>query len=151
LCTQTGLAGSACTAVNTDIQQALFRLQPTIFEMNGSVRGKNTITENTLIKLKASLNTFKQILPVESPAFVLPRGTGEVAVLHYCRSLSKKVIRALVRIDMEGEKVPAELPRLSNVLVNYYFTLAQVANLRAGVEQPAFHSKNYKIPNNPPG
>ncbi len=66
--------------------------------------------------------------------------------LHQCRSLAKKVVRQLVKVDAVGKKVPSTLPRFSNLLVNYLFALTRVLNQQAGIEEPEYISINYPKP-----
>ena len=65
-------------------------------------------------------------------AFVLPGGTPKAAALHLARTVCRRAERSVVRLARE-EGVPAEilvyLTRLSDLL----FTLARLANDRAGV------------------
>lgn len=145
LCTLFGLAGSACPTDQTEVQKSLFHWQPKIFDLNGSVRGVCTLTEEDITELKRELETWRQRLTPTGHAFVLPRGTGAVVLLHQARSLSKKATRALVWADEAGVSIPDTLPRFCNVLTNYLFTLAQWLNEQAGVVQPAYHSRNYRV------
>lgn len=145
LCTLTGLAGSQCVKY-PDIQQKLFDLQPTLFDLNGSVRGRCTIDEPRLEWAKDMLQEIRQSTAQELTQFVLPRGTGPVVPLHACRSLSKKATRALVRVAEEGRAVPDTLPRFCNVLTNLFFAFCVSINEREGVEQPVYISQNYPQP-----
>jgi ATP:cob(I)alamin adenosyltransferase len=143
LCTMVGLAGSGCSQRDHEIQEVLFSIQPKMFDLNGSIRGRCAIFEPELNQLKEIYKTLKQSLPNEQPKFVLPRGTGVVCQLHYCRSLSKKVTRQLVRIEQEGIEVPEALPRYTNVLTNLFFVMTRIINLRDEVEEPEYLSANY--------
>lgn len=143
LCTQVGLAGSACSERDSDIAQQLFGLQAKMFDLNGSIRGRCAIAEDDIVAAKSFLAAVRAKLLASQQGFVLPRGTGVVVMLHYCRSLTKKIIRALVRIDQEEIAVPSALPRYTNVLTNLFFALAQQINERDQVPQPAYISNNY--------
>ncbi|PKH09298.1 cobalamin adenosyltransferase [Moritella sp. Urea-trap-13] len=144
LCTYTGLALSQVT--NTEVRASLERLQPKIFNLNGSIRGKCGIFEDDIQDLLTDLNYFKAQVTDNAKRFVLPRGTGPVIQLHQCRSLSKKVVRQLVLVDKAGKKIPETLPRFTNALTNYYFALTRVLNQDAGVEEPEYVSINYPKP-----
>ncbi|EAR07486.1 adenosyltransferase [Reinekea blandensis] len=146
LCTVTGLAVSACEAKDADVQLILSTLQPLIFDLNGSIRGRCAISDATIEQTKAWLWQLRRDQPEKTVTFVLPRGQGVVVNLHYARSLSKKATRALVRIDQEGKEVPEVLPRFCNVLTNLYFEMAQLINHRKGIEQPEYRSSNYGKP-----
>ncbi len=144
LCTYTGLA--ICQISNQEVRQSLENLQPKIFHLNGSIRGKCGIFEQDIQELLAQMLYFKAQVTDDAKRFVLPRGTGPVIQLHQCRSLSKKVVRALVKVD-KIKPIPETLPRFVNVLVNYYFVLTRVLNQDAGIEEPEYVSINYPMPN----
>ncbi|KXO14329.1 hypothetical protein AKG98_407 [Moritella sp. JT01] len=144
LCTYTGLALSQVT--NTEVRESLERLQPKIFNLNGSIRGKCGIFEEDIQALLTDLYHFKAQVTDDAKRFVLPRGTGPVIQLHQCRSLSKKVVRQLVLVDKTGKKIPDTLPRFANALANYYFALTRVLNQEAGIEEPEYVSVNYPKP-----
>ncbi|MEC6816634.1 cobalamin adenosyltransferase [Photobacterium toruni] len=144
LCTYVGLAISQLP--DDQVRQSLSWLQPRIFHLNGSIRGKCGIFEADIIKLKADYHYFRNQVTDSNKRFVLPRGVGAVVQLHQCRSLSKKVVRQLVNVDTEGKKIPATLPRFSNLLVNYFFALTRVLNQQAEIEEPEYISINYPKP-----
>ncbi|GAD79219.1 cob(I)alamin adenosyltransferase [Vibrio ezurae] len=141
LCTITGLA--LTNIDNPKVRHSLEELQPKIFHLNGSIRGKNGIFESDIESLAAEYHAFKDSVSDDNKRFVLPRGTGPVIQLHQCRSLSKKVVRQLVLVEKAGKKVPETLPRFANLLVNYYFALTRVLNQDMGIEEPEYISINY--------
>lgn len=145
LCTLVGLALSSVN--NEEVKASLERLQPKIFHLNGSIRGKCGIFEEDIQVLKKEYQWFKSQVVDNKKRFVLPRGTGAVALIHQARSLSKKVVRTLVLVDKSGKSVPETLPRFSNLLVNYFFALTRVINQDADVEEPEYVSINYPVPN----
>lgn len=145
LCTYTGLAISQIS--NQEVRESLERLQPKIFHLNGSIRGKCGIFEDDVQQLLSEMLHFKSQVHDDAKRFVLPRGTGPVIQLHQCRSLSKKIVRALVLVDkLTTKKIPETLPRFANVLANYYFVLTRVLNQEAGIEEPEYVSINYPMP-----
>ncbi|KJG56186.1 adenosyltransferase [Photobacterium kishitanii] len=144
LCTYIGLAISQLD--DGEVQQSLIWLQPRIFHLNGSIRGKCGIFEADISKLKADYHYFRSQVSDNNKRFVLPRGVGPVVQLHQCRSLAKKVVRQLVKVDAAGKKVPPALPRFSNLLVNYLFALTRVLNQQTGIEEPEYISINYPKP-----
>lgn len=145
LCTYTGLALSQIS--NQEVRESLERLQPKIFNLNGSIRGKCGIFEEDVQQLLSEMLHFKSQVHDDAKRFVLPRGTGPVIQLHQCRSLSKKVVRALVQVDkLTTKNIPETLPRFANVLANYYFVLTRVLNQEAGIFEPEYVSINYPKP-----
>ncbi|SMY38658.1 cobalamin adenosyltransferase [Photobacterium andalusiense] len=144
LCTYIGLVISQLD--DGEIQQSLIWLQPRIFHLNGSIRGKCGIFETDIGKLKADYHYFRDQVTDSNKRFVLPRGVGAVVQLHQCRSLAKKVVRQLVKVDTAGKKISPTLPRFSNLLVNYLFALTRVLNQQTGIEEPEYISINYPKP-----
>jgi len=65
-------------------------------------------------------------------AFVLPGGTPKAAALHLARTVCRRAERSAVRLARE-EDAPAEILVYLNRLSDLLFTLARLANHRAGV------------------
>ena len=64
-------------------------------------------------------------------AFVLPGGTPKAAALHLARTVCRRAERSVVRLAREDE-VPPEILVYLNRLSDLLFTLARLANHRAG-------------------
>jgi cob(I)alamin adenosyltransferase len=64
-------------------------------------------------------------------AFVLPGGTPKAAALHLARTVCRRAERSVVRVVRE-EAVPAEILVYLNRVSDLLFTLARLANHRAG-------------------
>lgn len=143
-CTLIGMAYSATPPAFSDIAADLNHIQPLAFHVNGSVRGKLAIEEADVQWVLQRMAHYRQELGEREHTFVLPRGTAPVPQLHQARSVAKKAIRALVRVEQEGREVPPVLPRLCNALCNLFFLMTLVVNLRRGVQEVPFVSKSYK-------
>jgi cob(I)alamin adenosyltransferase len=65
-------------------------------------------------------------------AFVLPGGTPKAAALHLARTVCRRAERSVVRLARE-DSAPAEILVYLNRLSDLLFTLARLANHRAGV------------------
>jgi cob(I)alamin adenosyltransferase len=65
-------------------------------------------------------------------AFVLPGGTPKAAALHLARTVCRRAERSVVRLARE-ESAPPEILVYLNRLSDLLFTLARLANHRAGV------------------
>ena len=65
-------------------------------------------------------------------AFILPGGTPKSAALHVARTVCRRAERSVVRLARE-EGAPAEILVYLNRLSDLLFTLARLANHRAGV------------------
>lgn len=64
-------------------------------------------------------------------SFVLPGGSPKAAALHLARTVCRRAERSVVRLS-HAESVPAEMIVYLNRLSDLLFTLARLANLRAG-------------------
>jgi ATP:cob(I)alamin adenosyltransferase len=144
LCTYIGLALSQIE--QQLVNEALGWLQPKIFDLNGSIRGKCAIDEQDIAQLKHYYHFFKSKVTDNNTRFVLPRGVGPTALLHQCRSLSKKVTRQLVLIDKANIEVPQTLPRFTNMLVNFLFAMTRFLNQLQGIDEPEYVSNCYPTP-----
>jgi cob(I)alamin adenosyltransferase len=67
----------------------------------------------------------------ELRAFVLPGGTPKAAALHLARTVCRRAERSVVRLA-RVEEAPAEILVYLNRLSDLLFTLARLANHRAG-------------------
>lgn len=126
-----------------DLRADLEQLQPLAFHANGSIRGRLAVEEADLAWLQSRLSHYQAEVSERLKGFVLPRGSAPVAQLHHARSCGKKAIRAMVRVDQEGIEVPLILPRLCNMMVNFFFVLTLVINQRRGINEVPFVSKSY--------
>ena len=66
-------------------------------------------------------------------AFILPAGTAKAAALHLARTVCRRAERSVVRLARESDVPPLFLIYL-NRLSDALFTLARLANHRAGVQ-----------------
>lgn len=125
----------------------LTRLQPFVYHLNGSVRGKLAITEQDLELLKSDYQGIRSILEGGFKGFVLPGGHEIASQLHLCRCQAKKVVRALVQIERSGKKSPAPiLFKYANLLANTFYALASYTNHIRQVDEVEFVSKSYSMP-----
>jgi len=143
LCGHIGAVLSLLPADMTDIARDLEHLQPLAFHVNGSIRGRLAIDEADLQWLQGRLAHYRSEVKGRINGFVLPRGDVPVPQLHLARSAAKKAVRFLVRVEQEGKIVPMVLPRMCNMMCNFFFTLTLVINQRRGFTEIAFVSKSY--------
>ena len=146
LCGHIGAVLSLLPDHMPDIAQDLDRLQPLAFHVNGSIRGRLAVDEADIAWLQSRQDHYREEVAERIRGFVLPRGDVPVPQLHLARSAAKKAIRAMVRVDQEGKEVPPELPRLCNLMCNFFFTLTLVLNQRRGQTETPFISKSYGRP-----
>ncbi|CCN70807.1 ATP:cob(I)alamin adenosyltransferase [Vibrio nigripulchritudo] len=125
-------------------EDILQRLQPNVYHLNGSVRGKLAIDESQLSELKADYHKLRDLLEGGFKGFVLPGGTAVSAELHLARCQAKKVVRALVAVEHNGKRSPAPiLFRYANLMANTFYALAAFENKVANIEETEFVSKSY--------
>jgi cob(I)alamin adenosyltransferase len=143
LCCHIGVVLSQLGEGFDDIRADLEQLQPLIYNLNGSVRGKNGIFEQDIDWLKERYTHYQQATAGRVTGFVLPRGPAPVPQLHLCRCTGKKIVRMLVRLEEEGRKFDEILPRFANVLANFFFVLTVAIKDRLGTEEVPYISINY--------
>jgi ATP:cob(I)alamin adenosyltransferase len=143
LCGHIGAAYSLLPPDMPDIAADLDRVQPLAFHVNGSIRGRLAIEEGDLAWLQERLHHYHEEVRDRLESFVLPRGTQPIPQLHHARSAAKKAVRLMVRIEQEGKDIPMVLPRMCNLMCNFFFVLTLVINKRRGIDEIPFVSKSY--------
>lgn len=144
LCGHIGAVISCLPGEMPDIAADLEQIQPLAFHLNGSIRGRLAIAETDLQWLQTRLNHYQSEASDRLRGFVLPRGTAPIPQLHLARSACKKAIRIMVHLEREENKaIDMLLPRLCNLLCNFFFVLTLVINQRRGLIEPAFISRSY--------
>lgn len=141
LTTQIGLASSLTKDI-PKIYNDLMYLQEMAYHLNGSVRGKNAISEEDLNKLSSMYDFYVAEVKERIETFVLPQGTTAACVLHTCRSEAKKSVRALHKVS-EERNVPDILFDYAHLLANVLFVMAVYVNKLEGMEEIPFISKSY--------
>ncbi|WP_269526752.1 ATP:cob(I)alamin adenosyltransferase [Coraliomargarita parva] len=121
-------------------------LQPMVYHLNGSIRGKCALTEEDLTWLRDCYARHREATAGAISGFVLPRGSVPVPQLNSASSAAKKAIRLMVRLHREeGLDIPDVLHRFCNVLCNYLFTLTIVINQARGLKEIPFESGSYRV------
>ena len=143
LCGLIGAAFSLLPPEMADIAADLDRLQPLAFHLNGSLRGRLAVEEADVDWLRARLEQYRDEVRDGHAGFILPRGEMPVPYLYQGTSAAKRAVRLMVRIEQEGREIPDVLPRLCNLMGNFFFVLARVINRRRGVAEIPFVSKSY--------
>lgn len=145
MCRQVGSILAALPDSFADIRHELETLQPMIYHLNGSIRGKCALSEDDLTWLRDRYVHHKEGVGDVLKTFVLPRGDAPIPQLNDASSEAKKAIRLMVRLHAEEEiEVPDVLHRFCNVLCNYYFILTIAINKARGVEEIPFYSESYR-------
>ena len=74
--------------------------------------------------------------------FILPGGSQAAAVLHLCRTVSRRAERRVVTLARQDEHLNPDVLRYLNRLSDLFFVLARVCNTRAGVAEVPYISAN---------
>lgn len=83
LCSRIGLVLSM--ELDDFSRDILTRMQPNVYHVNGSIRGKLAITEAEVDELKADYDAVKARIDGGFKGFVLPGGHPTSSQLHLCR------------------------------------------------------------------
>ncbi|OEE71136.1 ATP--cob(I)alamin adenosyltransferase [Enterovibrio norvegicus FF-33] len=143
LCSLIGMVLAQVPEGFEDVVADLETLHPKIYNLNGSVRGKNGIFEEDLDWLHARYDYYNEESRGRVTRFVLPRGPVAVMALHQCRTGAKKTVRLLHRLDESGVTFEPTLPRFANLLANFFFVLTVYIKMKLDVEEVDYISINY--------
>ena len=126
----------------------LEQLQPMIYHLNGSIRGKCAVSEGDVVWLRelylGHRAATEESVSGSAAGFVLPRGAAPVPQLNAASSTAKRAIRLMVRLyDEEAVEIPEVLHRFANVVCNYLFVLTLVINRARGEVEVPFVSQSY--------
>ncbi len=91
---------------------------------------KAELAESRIAQFEETMDAADRELP-PLRAFVLPAGSPKAAALHHARTVCRRAERSVVRLAREAE-VPPLFLRYLNRLSDLLFTLARLANHRAG-------------------
>jgi cob(I)alamin adenosyltransferase len=142
-----GVAGAALDPErDVDLATLVQRIQSSLFDLGSQLAtpsaehleksGLPRVNEDDVSLLETQIDAFeKEIEPLKT--FVLPGGSPAAAALHHARTVCRRAERGCVSLDREAsldEAIVQYLNRLSDLL----FTLARVANARAGVADVAW-------------
>ena len=146
MCRQLGGILSLIPEDLPDLIAELAQLQPILYHLNGSIRGKCAVSEADLTWLRDCYGRHRDAVSDCLSGFVLPRGRAPVPELNAASSSAKVAIRLMVRLHAnEGVEIPEVLHRFCNVLCNYYFTLTLVINRHRGEPEVPFESASYRV------
>ena len=125
-----------------DIAAVLERLQSELVTLGAELatpvvesapKNVPVITEDHVAALEREIDRFDaELVPLTS--FILPSGTPLSCALHVCRTICRRAERASVSLAAR-EPVPTQVVKYLNRLSDHLFTLARLANQRAGVTE----------------
>lgn len=146
MCRQLGGIISLMPEDLPELKQELEQVQPMIYHLNGSIRGKCAVSEADHQWLLECYAAHRDNVADCLSGFVMPRGSAPVPELNAASSAAKIAIRLMVRLyEEESVGIPEVLHRFCNVLCNYYFTLTLVINHHRGEKEIPFESASYRV------
>ena len=131
-CAPADLADDLLAAIQRDLLTIGGRLAtPEPDRLREPQRAKVAVAPERIEAIEQAIDAATAELPALT-AFVLPGGTPKAAALHLARAVSRRAERAVVHLS-HVEEVPEEVLVYLNRLSDLLFTLARLANHRAGV------------------
>lgn len=133
-------AVTACEPVELE-RDLLQQIQRDLFAIGGRLASPNPgkvdkalqkaqVTQERIAALEAAIDRADAELEPLT-AFILPGGTLKAALFHVARTVCRRAERAVVALAQE-QSVPPETLAYLNRLSDLLFTLARLANARAG-------------------
>jgi cob(I)alamin adenosyltransferase len=117
------------------IQRDLFTIGSILasasYEENDRVDDKMVFGEARIDALETAIDSATEAMP-PLVKFVLPGGSEKSAMLHMARTVCRRAERSLVTLS-RNETVPQLVVPYMNRLSDLLFTLARLANARAGI------------------
>lgn len=136
--------GLCASLANPAMSTHLIHLAKCVYELNGSIRGENTVSQSLLEELEVDYICFKDKLHDVFP-FVIPQGSYLACHLHIARCTAKQVVRIASVIHRDERQVSQTVLHYAHLLANHLFVLSRYANQEEGVSEVPFVSKNYII------
>jgi len=114
----------------TEIQHELFDCGADLALVKQDVRPYRVHAGMTE-RLEQWIDQYDEECP-EIRRFILPGGTQASSLLHVCRTVCRRAERSIVTLSREQE-INEEVRKYVNRLSDFFFVVARVANVRAGV------------------
>ncbi|MDQ3262743.1 MAG: cob(I)yrinic acid a,c-diamide adenosyltransferase [Myxococcota bacterium] len=130
-------------ALLKDLQDQLFTVGSVLATPQGSKAASYIpqIQPEWVDAMERAIDDFDTQLP-KMTHFILPGGTAAASSLHVARTVCRRAERRVIPLVRDGQVTPAVVVYL-NRLSDLLFTMARVANARAGVQDVLW------IPNKP--
>ena len=119
-------------SLDADLDKALDGIQQRLFDIGGelAVPGRAVIDDHDLVEVESQADMINAELP-PLKEFVLPGGHPDAAWCHHCRTVARRVERALVTLhDADEDAVNPVSQALVNRLSDLLFVMARLINLR---------------------
>jgi cob(I)alamin adenosyltransferase len=120
-------------AVLNDIQQQLFACCADLATLDPILRPYSIQTRHTE-QLECLIDQYDEELP-HIAHFIIPGGNQMAAMLHVCRTVTRRAERRVVTLMHATAAVNAEVLPFLNRLSDFFFTLARLCDARAGISE----------------
>jgi len=124
-------APDAFDALLATIQSRLFDVGAELANAKGKDMGIPLVNDYDITQMEQAIDKAEEEVP-PLKTFVLPGGSRLAADLHIARTVCRRAERRVVALAAEAE-VRLEVIRYLNRLSDLLFTLARLANVRAGL------------------
>lgn len=117
-----------CAELPPDIRIALLEIQHDLFDLGGElcIPGFVLLKEERVSQLEKWIESYNQVLP-RLEEFILPGGSTAAAQAHICRTVCRRVERAIVALGKS--EILRDIPRVyTNRLSDLLFILARIFN-----------------------
>lgn len=125
-----------------ELHKLLENVQSSLFEIQSIIASRNSyeFNENKIEWLETVLQKYEKNLE-ELKNFILPGGSQQASALHVCRTLTRRVERALVSLAKTREVNPYTLSYI-NRLSDVFFTLTRWLNQKENYKETIWKPHN---------
>lgn len=122
--------------VNSDLKEELMTIQQYLFDCGNDLatpHGKNPyrVKKELTLWLERLIDQYADIPPVVE-SFILPGGSKGASMLHFARTVARRAEREIVSFQWTND-FNEEVLKFVNRLSDYFFAIARVMNVRAGI------------------
>ena len=122
-------------SILTSIQKDLFAIGAQLadpkYDERQKTKQKTEVSDKKIKEFEELMDKFdNELEPLR--AFILPGGTKKAAMLHVCRTVSRRAERTVVELTTSGENVSPVILKYLNRLSDLLFTMARVQNKKDG-------------------
>lgn len=126
----------------SEIQQNLFDCCSDLATVDPNIR-EYRITDKNIENVETLIDHYdKQTEDIEY--LIIPGGTQLSAMLHICRTTTRKAERRVVTLERQAEHVNPVVKKYLNRLSDLLFVMARIGNARAGISD-VFYTRSKKM------
>lgn len=125
-----------------EVQQNLFDCCSDLATHKPQLR-EYRIAEKHVDAVEERIDLYKELTP-DIEYFIIPGGTHCSAMLHLCRTTTRRAERRVIALERENEAINPIVKKYLNRLSDLFFVMARVVNARAGV-QDVHYTRSKKV------